>query len=1348
MLTSKNVPTTAQGRKPLRTLLYSLAFAFAIAFVPNNTSFAQCAMSCHEVNFSLADAPFCSGVMTPAAILSSSSCDGNDTIFVQTLNDVTIPTSPQITSAYIGQRLKGKVMNRTTGQSCWSFINVEYKFPPKITPGTCVDVTLNCYESTPPATLFRPTVVSCNLNTVLTATDNLINVPCGDATYPNFIRIVERKWVVVDNNSSAGPMKDSCTQRFFFTRVNPNSPTAGIVFPNTYLLDCGTPFTADANGNPTPSVSGAPTAGGLSIYTTGTATPNSISSLCILQATYSDQSIALCGNTRKIIRNWKVFNGCSATYKDTIQFIEIRDITPPRLTCPVSVTVNQTDPLIQLTSGCKVNLIPPKPAITDACSNAWTTTLTTNIGRIVFGDILADVPIDTTATVTFTVTDQCGNSATCTWQVTVRDNVAPTPVCRQTTKVSLSVDGIATISAATFDAGSYDNCSIRAFKVRRLGSPVQGTSAYGNSVTFQCADIAFQPVMVELLVCDKAGNSNSCMVEVLVEDKIPPTLSCPGNITVNCNADRSDLNKFGKIVLAPPYKRDTFYINAQGVRSITNNGGTQIIDGLGRDNCNLMFSTTADSSLSSCGFGFINRNFRIVDLGGNALTCTQRINIVDPSPFSVSNITWPSNFGITNCTYPDSSTRPVINTFGKCSAQIMINNEDIVFLTGSNGGAGNSPSCLKVLRKWRVIDWCQYVPNSPTNAGYFEYTQEIRVFDNTPPVFTNFPSSFFSDITNGTGCTAVVNLPSATATDCNPNIVPTVSINFPAGVSGSGYGPYSNVPSGFYIATYRAEDGCGNVTTRTLSVTVREKKKPTPICINGLSVDLMPTLGMVSVPAVNFNAGSYDNCTPSSALQYRIGRAQGPNVTAVPTETSLVFTCADLSAPVQVDMWVGDAFGNWDYCTTYIVVQNNMGANCPPSGGTASIAGAIRTEVGTNVEKVNVNLTGATVIPVLTGATGAFQFGSLPSGGNVSVVPQKNLDPLNGVSTFDIVKINRHILGSELLNSPYKMIAADVNRSGRITTLDIVDLRQLILQRIPNFNNNTSWRFVEKKYVFSDPSNPFADAFPEICAMNPLSGSMPNVDFVAIKVGDVNGDAQANSLTGGSTEEHSGETLVFNVKDQDLKAGNTYEVAFHAEDLAKIQGYQFTLNFDKNAVQFIDAKSDEIKDLNISNFGLLNLNEGTITTSWNGNAANVEKDAATFKVSFKAKSDTQLSKILSVSSSQLAAEAYDKNDQKMDVALQFNGKATSTAAKFELYQNQPNPVSKATTIGFTLPSSAAATLTIFDISGRVLNLMQIDGVKGYNEVSISREDLKASGVAYYRLETNSATATKKMVILE
>ena len=1101
MLTSNTIPRVTQkilascrasrsvGKKLHQTFLSLLCVAVFTAMLPNFLS-AQCSMSCAEVNFSLSDAPFCGGTLTVGAILTSSSCDGNDTIIVSNLNDVPIPGSPFIGAAYIGQTLRAKVMNRTTGQSCWNFVHVEYKFPPKLNCTAIDTFNLQCYDALPPSTQNRPTVTSCNLNTVLTSTDRTINIPCGDPTYPNLIRIVERKWVVLDNNSSAGPMRDSCVQRYFFQRVNPSFSIAGITFPPTAILECGVSFIADPNGNPKPIVTGAPSVNGNSIYMEGAATPNSISTLCMLQATYSDQVIPLVGNTKKIVRNWKVFNWCTGTSRDTIQFIEIMDTQAPNLVCPPNrLNVLQTDPLIQLIGSCKVNLFVPSPTISDACSNVWTTVITTNQGRIVpifTPVILADLPIDSVATVTYTVTDASGNSRSCTWQVSVRDDVPPIPICRQLTKVAIGVFGSASIDAGSFNEGSYDNCSIKEFKVRRLPSACRGQTAYADAVTFECCDAAFPtvPIMVELLVRDNAGNTNSCMVEVLVEDKLPPSLVCPNNLTLNCSSNRSDLTRFGRIVLTPPFKRDTFYINSQGVRSATDNGGTRVIDGLGTDNCNLNLTTTVDSTgLSTCGSGFINRNFTIRDFGGKTLSCTQSITITDPSLFNASNITWPSNITLSNtCGYPDTSIRPVINTFGKCTAQILVGSEDQVFLQG--GG----PNCLKVLRKWRVIDWCQYVPNSNSTAGYFEYTQEIRVTDNIPPVFTNFPSDIIVDIAAGAafGCTAVVgSLPTATASDCRPGVVPSVTVAFPAGVSGSGYGPYSNVPVGSYIATYRAEDGCGNVATRTLTITVREKKKPTPVCFNGLSVDLMPTTGMVPVPAISFNAGSYDNCTPQSELKYRIGRAQGPNQTGVPTETSLIFTCADRAAPVQVDMWVGDAFGNWDYCTTYIIVQNNMGANCPAIVGTASIAGAIRTEVGSNVENVSVALVGLPLASVTTGATGAFQFGGLPTGGNVSVTPQKNLDPLNGVSTFDIVKINRHIIGTDLLGSPYSIIAADVNKSGIITTLDMIQLRQLILQRIVTFPSNTSWRFIEKKYVFLDPTKPLLESFPEACAMNP-----------------------------------------------------------------------------------------------------------------------------------------------------------------------------------------------------------------------------------------------------------------------
>ncbi|MEZ4931408.1 MAG: hypothetical protein R2788_04655 [Saprospiraceae bacterium] len=60
----------------------------------------------------------------------------------------------------------------------------------------------------------------------------------------------------------------------------------------------------------------------------------------------------------------------------------------------------------------------------------------------------------------------------------------------------------------------------------------------------------------------------------------------------------------------------------------------------------------------------------------------------------------------------------------------------------------------------------------------------------------------------------------------------------------------------------------------------------------------------------------------------------------------------------------------------------------------------------------------------------------------------------------------------ELLDSPYKMIAADANKSNSITTFDLVQIRKLILFINTDLPNNTSWRFVDKAYAFSNPAEP------------------------------------------------------------------------------------------------------------------------------------------------------------------------------------------------------------------------------------------------------------------------------------
>ena len=236
-----------------------------------------------------------------------------------------------------------------------------------------------------------------------------------------------------------------------------------------------------------------------------------------------------------------------------------------------------------------------------------------------------------------------------------------------------------------------------------------------------------------------------------------------------------------------------------------------------------------------------------------------------------------------------------------------------------------------------------------------------------------------------------------------------------------------------------------------------------------------------------------------------------------------------------------------------------------------------------------------------TGVEGRYNF-ELPTGHDYTLTPQKNTNLSNGVSTFDLVLIKKHILGMELLDSPYKMIAADANHSENITTFDLVVLRKIILLIDTTLSNNTSWRFVESAFEFPDPTDPWATPFPEIININDLSGSMMTQDFVAIKVGDVNGNAIPNNLIEVDDRQPQA-SLFFEIEDRELEKDKIYVIDFEVENLAFIEGYQYALQFDPNALELLEIKEGVMKS---DNFGLF-ADKGLITTSWEGNVLDTKK---------------------------------------------------------------------------------------------------------------------------------------------
>ena len=152
--------------------------------------------------------------------------------------------------------------------------------------------------------------------------------------------------------------------------------------------------------------------------------------------------------------------------------------------------------------------------------------------------------------------------------------------------------------------------------------------------------------------------------------------------------------------------------------------------------------------------------------------------------------------------------------------------------------------------------------------------------------------------------------------------------------------------------------------------------------------------------------------------------------------------------------------------------------------------------------------------------------------------------------------ITKHILGQQPFTNPYQLIAADVNNSGTVTAFDMVQTRKLILAIVDNFDNNTSWRFVEANYDFTT-DNPLTENFPEMTMISDLDKDM-EMDFIAIKVGDVNGNTKTNSLIQ-AEDRNTNESFEITTENKVLKAGESYNLTFQTEQLSKIQGYQFTL---------------------------------------------------------------------------------------------------------------------------------------------------------------------------------------------
>jgi hypothetical protein len=1140
---------------------------------------------------------------------------------------------------------------------------------------------------------------------------------------------IERCWTVTDGGGNV----TECCQDIYIEKANVDD----IVCPHNYddsdrpAFRCTDYFEELENGAPAPSVTGYP-------YDRNSREDF----LCgNMSSSFDDLIIDLCPNSFKVIRQWTVLDWCTSEVYKCNQIIKVLDDVRPIVDCELydEVYMDQ-NPYI-----CGVNYLVPEPNVVSECGDyTWTVEwaysrvygecippsdygyytsegVTTEEGQV----FIQNLPIGCNW-IRYIIEDACGNVnyGECRIEVKVIDNIPPIPVCDEHTVVSVSGVGYGHLYAGSIDDGSWDNCGIYYMEVAKMTDvcppepdPESDEESEEESdeeeivfhpyVEFCCAEIG-STVMVALRVWDVNGNSNTCMTEVHVQDKIAPHLDCPEDVTINCFDDYEDL-----------------YITGEAYAS---------------DNCvDVTVSYIDEKDLGQCGVGRIERTWVAIDGGDLTDSCTQIIDLVNFNPFVVYPEYFPEDKYLTECysnTTP-SVTGDVILPDNECSlVDATYHDQEFEFV---------EDVCLKIVRTWTVIDWCQY--NSTTGEGIWSDIQIIKLNNFNAPEFT----SSCDDVTIcGYGeCEDEITLTAVAEDDCTP--VDELEWSYRIDINNDGvfnpqYGGTSSsvtdiYPFGTHRIEWSVEDVCGNITTCEYLFTHDDCKEPTPYCLSSLTTVVMNSNGEVEVWASDFDFGSADNCTRDEDLIF--------SFSSDIEDTYKIFSCADIPngqyVGIPLEIWVTDNYGNQDFCDVDIQLQDNEGNACVDVDlQAATVSGAIYTENNDMVEDVQVMVESSQAeFPrsMMTGEDGAYSFEYLFVDNNYDIQASKLDDILNGVSTLDLVMIQRHILGLSTLDSPYKIIAADADNNQKVSALDLINFRKLILgvtDELPN--GQESWRFIDSDFTFDNPVNPFP--FTEVITINQLNNHLLDQNLIGVKIGDVNGSASANSLH--STEIRSGSSLTLGIDDKEFKTGDLVEIAVTAESFQTITGMQGSFEFDAAGLTF-ESFEPGLMNISGANFGMHQLEKGLLGFSWNDESlSTVNIDNPLFKLTFKALKDGRLAEVFDLNSALLASEAYTDNLETMSIELRFNG-AVEELNSTSLYQNIPNPFTQSTRIGFELANEGDVQIQIFDTKGSLIYERSGWYNKGFQEILIEGGELNFSGVMYYTLQTSDQKITKKMI---
>jgi hypothetical protein len=611
------------------------------------------------------------------------------------------------------------------------------------------DLTINCdANSSSSATGIATATDNCDpaASLIIAQRDSIVAGSCANA------KLIYRIWTATDSCMNMS----RCVQ--LITTQDTTKPV--IVCPAYLTINC------DANSSST--------ATGVA-----TATDNCDPAASLIIAQRDSIVDGTCANSKFIYRIWTATDSC-LNVSSCVQLITTQDTTKPVIVCPADLTINCDADASSSATGFAT--------ATDNCDPAASIVIAQR-------DSIVD---GTCANAKFiyriwTATDSCMNMSSCVQLITTQDTTKPVIVCPADVTINCDADAS---SLATGVATATDNCDPAAsLKIAQRDSIVDGA----------CANAKL--IYRIWTATDSCLNISSCVQLITTQDTTKPVITCPINVTINCDANSSS--------------------SATGVATATDNcdpAASLII--AQRDS--IVDGTCANSK-------FIYRIWTATDSCMNLSSCVQLITTQDTTK---PVIVCPADLTINCDANSSSSATGVATATDNCdpAASIVIAQRDSIV----DGSCANSKFIYRI---WTATDSCLNLSSC---------LQLITTQDTTKPeIICPADLTINCDANSNSSATGV-----ATATDnCDP-AASLIIAQRDSIVDGS----CANAK--FMYRIWTATDSCMNMSSCVQLITTQDTTKPVIVCPADLTINCDAD---ASSSATGF-ATATDNCDPAASI--------------------------------------------------------------------------------------------------------------------------------------------------------------------------------------------------------------------------------------------------------------------------------------------------------------------------------------------------------------------------------------------------------------------------------------------------------------------------------------------------